>query len=506
MPRTIEPTMKVKDIAIRYPELLSELERLGIDYCCGGDRALSDVAAAAGVDPVEVANLLAAAPIPEPSSQTDWSRSTMSDLSDHIEQTHHVLARETLARLEPLLDKCVESHGRERPHWIPLRDVVAGLAGEMLDHLVREERVLFPWLRRLEQPRRIESGPPWSVRRPIDCMMHDHDSVGRALARIRELTHDYRLPGDACSTEREVYRLLRRLEQDTRIHIHKENNILFPAGVVAEEARAAAGAGPRGGDRRRAFSLIELLVVVAIISIVIGITLPALGSARSAGRAVVCLSNSRSVAVAMMMYADDDPKGFFPTARMPSMPMGSTPAAPFTMSWIYLLAPYVGVQTTLPDDASVEEIRSFVLAMEVCRCPEDHSQNWSAMMMPRLASYGINAYMTPNHPPHWGVRPAQIVSPSRCVLTAELTEELGSDHFMPMYWGSPPTVAHPMMQSRQWDAQTQLPRLIHHTRHSARRANYVFADGHAAAYAFSDTWDQTIGQKPARDWFNPMSQ
>ncbi len=509
MARDIETSMSVGQIATRYPELIPELERLGIDYCCGGEKTLGDIARRNGRAPDEIAAQLRGH-VPESDSSADpvdYTAMSMTELADHIEQTHHALARESFGRLGRLIEKCVAAHGDDEPRLADLQRTCAALDEDMSDHLVREERVLFPWLRRLDTKTEITSGPPWSVRRPIDCMVHDHDDVGEAFRRIRQLTDDLTPPDDACSTWRECYRLLRELESDTHIHIHKENNILFPAGVAAEQRlggpahRRPAASGSRGG-----FTLIELLVVIAIIALLIGIMLPALGKALSAGRSVVCLANSRSIATAMTMYADSDREEFYPTARMPGMAMGGNPAAPFQMSWIYLLAPYVGVETTLPDEPTAEEIRQFVATMEVCRCPEDHSQNWDAMMMPRLASYGINAYLTPNHPPHWGVKASQIVFPSRCVLSAELTEEMGMDHFMPMFWGDPPAVSSPMVQARQWDAATELPKVIQHTRHGSERANYVFTDGHAGAHPFSDTWQQMAGEDPTRNWYDPMTR
>lgn len=508
MAREITIDSLVGQIATKYPELIPELERLGVDYCCGGSKSLAECAAQIGAIPDDVVETFRGFEA-SPTSDTDisdYSAMSMTELADHIEQTHHVFARESLDRLARLVAKCVAAHGDEDSRLIELQRTIASLDVDMRDHLVREERVLFPWLRRLERKSEITSGPPWSVKRPIDCMVHDHDDVGEAFRKIRSLTDNLTLPDGACSTWRECYRLIEQLETDTHMHIHKENNILFPAGIAAEERlggpshRRPPVAGSRSG-----FTLIELLVAIAIIALLIGIMLPALGKARSAGRSVVCLANSRSIATAMTMYADADRMEHYPTARMPGMAMNGNPPAPFQMSWIYLLAPYVGVEMPLPNDPTVEEIQRFVQAMEVCKCPEDHSQNWDAMMMPRLASYGINAYLTPNHPPHWGVKASQIRFPSRCVLSAELTEEMGMDHFMPMFWGDPPAVSNPMIQMRQWDMATQLPKVIQHTRHGGERANYVFTDGHAGAHPFSETWKQNAGEAPTRNWYDPMS-
>ncbi len=236
MARELTPAMTVGQIAANYPGLIVEFERLGIDYCCGGTRTLGDAAAAIGLEPTAMVDQLTAheAERSDTRDSVDCKAMSMTELADHIEQTHHLFARQSLERLEQLVAKCVAAHGKEDPRLIELRRTMASLTEDMHDHFVREERVLFPWLRRLERKSEIQGGPPWSVRRPIDCMVHDHDDVGDAFTRIHELTDDLHAPEGACSTWKECYRVLADFERDTHLHIHKENNILFPAGIEAE--------------------------------------------------------------------------------------------------------------------------------------------------------------------------------------------------------------------------------------------------------------------------------
>ncbi len=228
---TLNFNTSIGDVARDHPEYLGVFDRLQLDYCCRGHESLEQACKRAGIDTntllQEIASLsLDAGTAEAPRSMTEWC--------DHIESVHHRLAREVFLRLGVMMPRVLAAHRTAHPEYELLDRVLAGLREEMLDHMVREERVLFPWLRRLEQPGAIHVGPPWSVQRPIDCMIHDHDSVSDGLERIRTLTSHYTVPSDACGTVRAVFALLQEFEADTRRHIHKENNILFPAGLEAE--------------------------------------------------------------------------------------------------------------------------------------------------------------------------------------------------------------------------------------------------------------------------------
>ncbi|MFN7019486.1 MAG: DUF1559 domain-containing protein [Fimbriimonadales bacterium] len=240
--------------------------------------------------------------------------------------------------------------------------------------------------------------------------------------------------------------------------------------------------------KRNGFTLIELLVVIAIIAILAAILFPVFAQAREKARQTQCLSNCRQMGIAVQMYTQDYDE-VLPTVRM----MG-TPG----ISWIVQIQPYV----------KNELLR---------RCPSDGSPAWNDPQNPRLTSYGFNAYFDPFHPPHGSptaprpVALAAIQRPAECVFVAELAERnskypnmlILGDHFMPMYWGNPPRVVNAMMNDRLWDAQRGVPTTLAITRHSGG-ANYVFTDGHAKWHKFEQTWQQTPGQPPTRDWYDPL--
>lgn len=185
---------------------------------------------------------------------TDWTGSPLTELCDHIVATHHQYLYEELPRLEPLIAKVVDVHGERHPSLLEVQEVFGGLRDELVSHLMKEEQVLFPAIRQLESGRtgvavgaagtvettktaRASGLPFGSLANPIRVMEMEHDSAGRALVKIRELTDGYTPPADACNSYRSLLTALAKLEQDLHMHIHKENNILFPRVIAAEQGQ-----------------------------------------------------------------------------------------------------------------------------------------------------------------------------------------------------------------------------------------------------------------------------
>ncbi len=225
-------------IAVARPESISVFMRHGLDFCCGGGRTLEQACAAKGLDAEAIrAEIREAAARSGEGERESWSGMGMSDLADHIERVHHARARDFIQRIDALLPRVTAAHGERHPELRAVAEIFGRFREELFDHMIREERVLFPWLRRLDAPGSVHIGPPWSVARPISCLVHDHDDAAAALASMRAATLEYAIPAEACGSYGALITALKELDEDSRIHIHKENNALFPAGIRAEAER-----------------------------------------------------------------------------------------------------------------------------------------------------------------------------------------------------------------------------------------------------------------------------
>jgi regulator of cell morphogenesis and NO signaling len=219
-------SMTLGEIVTLRPSLAADLERRGLDYCCHGGRTLAEAADGAGLDAQAVAEELSAAPVD--GSPAAWASLGPVELIDHIEATHHRYLREQLPRIAALADKIVTVHGDRHPELAEVQRLFGQLRADIEPHLAREEQELFPMIRRL-----VGTDGPGSDTRAlvaqIEALAAEHETVGDLLDQLRGVTSGYVTPADGCASYAACYRALADLEADTHLHVHKENNVLFPA-------------------------------------------------------------------------------------------------------------------------------------------------------------------------------------------------------------------------------------------------------------------------------------
>ena len=229
----------VRELAIEIPNATRTFEKLGIDYCCGGSKSLSDACLHAHVELDEVLTELARGGVKSSVEPTDLGNETLGQLIEHIVGTHHTYVKQELPRLQQLLHKVVSVHGKAHPELGRIREVFQGMAEELTSHMMKEEHILFPYIVALEdavKDRRPRARPAFgTVSNPIHMMELEHDSAGAALREIATLSSKYEPPEGACFSYRTLYTALKEFEADLHQHVHLENNLLFPRAIALEQ-------------------------------------------------------------------------------------------------------------------------------------------------------------------------------------------------------------------------------------------------------------------------------
>lgn len=220
--------LPVGKIVAVTPATARVFEQYQIDYCCKGNKTLGEACHEKKLDPNLICAALEAAQSSDQISETNWAERGLGELCEHIVQRHHAFLREELPRVSGLIEKVVNAHGQKHVELAQVKSVFRMLRAELEPHMEKEEQILFPAVRILENSNRPTQFPFGTVCNPIRCLEHEHEGTGEALAKLRELTGGYTAPADACPTYRVMLDSLARLERDLHEHIFKENQILFP--------------------------------------------------------------------------------------------------------------------------------------------------------------------------------------------------------------------------------------------------------------------------------------
>lgn len=223
----ITPTTHVAQLVLDDPSRARVFERLGIDYCCGGRTPLAEACRTLDLD---VARVIAALDEPRQAGaeDADWTATETPELIDHILTAHHGYLREELEPLGALVRKVARAHGDAHPELHEVEATFTAVAADLAQHLPQEELVVFPACVALARGEHAQT----PLGAPIEAMLHDHDQVAAGLRRLRRLTGDYAVPGDACNSYRAMLDRLETLEADTHHHVHEENNVLFPRALA----------------------------------------------------------------------------------------------------------------------------------------------------------------------------------------------------------------------------------------------------------------------------------
>ena len=207
-------------------------KKYGLDFCCGGKKTVKQACAEKGLDVTKIEQELQQAdkmPATRPLPYNEWS---LDFLADYIVNTHHSYVKKVLPDLRSYAAKVARVHGTQHPELLDIHQLVENLSSELSEHLVKEEQLLFPYIKDMVS---ATAKQDIGIEDPVRMMETEHEMAGRDLEQIRALSNNFSLPGDACASYSLLYRMLEEFEDDLHIHVHLENNILFPKALQLQK-------------------------------------------------------------------------------------------------------------------------------------------------------------------------------------------------------------------------------------------------------------------------------
>ncbi|MBL4575909.1 MAG: iron-sulfur cluster repair di-iron protein [Opitutaceae bacterium] len=221
----------VGELVAERPGRSRVFQSFNIDFCCQGGRTLREACHLRGVAVEGVIEQLEAEMADPAAPASNPAELAPAELVDYIVEQHHGFLRRELPRLHTMAERVAHVHGGHTSSLVEIFQVFIGAESELTSHMMKEEQILFPAIVALSQGERLTG----TLDGPISCMIDEHEAVGNALGRMRELSNGFEPPDEACNTYRALFAGLHDLEKDLHRHIHLENAVLFPAAQALVE-------------------------------------------------------------------------------------------------------------------------------------------------------------------------------------------------------------------------------------------------------------------------------
>jgi len=205
----------------------------GIDFCCGGQQTLQEACNEKGVNLDELKVKIESLNDQSLSSSLNYKEWELPFLIDYIVNTHHKYVIKTLPDLVFYTKKIASVHGEHHPELVDISQKIANVNTELISHMEKEEKLVFPAIKKVIQNGSEELKKV--IQTEIPQMWEEHDFAGGTMDEINRITNGYEVPDDGCNTYRVAFNLLRQFEDDLHIHVHLENNILFPKALILAE-------------------------------------------------------------------------------------------------------------------------------------------------------------------------------------------------------------------------------------------------------------------------------
>jgi len=229
------------EIAAKDLRKAEVFKKYGLDFCCGGKKTVKEACAEKGLDVTKIEQELQNADkssfTGRPLPYNDWN---LDFLADYIVNTHHSYVKKSIPDISNYAAKVAKVHGDNHPELLRINQLAQEVCDEMSSHMIKEETVLFPYVKELVAAKnngngKVQFGNLETVETPINMMEMEHEVVGNNMEEIRRISNNYEVPEDGCASYSFLFKSLDEFENDLHIHVHLENNILFPKALDLEK-------------------------------------------------------------------------------------------------------------------------------------------------------------------------------------------------------------------------------------------------------------------------------
>ena len=228
------------EIVAKQNNLVPVLEKYNLDYCCRGKRTLQKACEENHVDITTVLNELENIPVQRTAIQMPFTETTAEELIAHILVHHHYYVKQIVPQIQQHLAKLKEKHA-DKFEWINTGvETFNLLQQELLQHMQKEEMVLFPRIKNVEESYKENKATIKNILAPISMMESEHTEAGELMEKLKTITNNYTPAETACTTHRITLMELKEFEENLHQHVHLENNILFPKAIKMYEETEAA--------------------------------------------------------------------------------------------------------------------------------------------------------------------------------------------------------------------------------------------------------------------------
>jgi regulator of cell morphogenesis and NO signaling len=228
------------EIAIKDLRKIEVFKKYGLDFSCDGKKTVKEACAEKGLDVTKVEQELQQADKKPVTFQLPYDEWDLDFFVDFILNTHHRYIRKNLPEITTYANKVTEVHYDKHPELIEINNLVKQINTTLPALLEEEENILFPKIKDLVQRNKSKDSSNSKITESLQNIILSadkvHQLVSKNLSEIRKLSSNFTLPEDACASYTLLFRMLDEFEDNTQLHIHLENNILFPKALKLEKS------------------------------------------------------------------------------------------------------------------------------------------------------------------------------------------------------------------------------------------------------------------------------